>query len=50
MTLLLTSVNWVGVLCFLLITAAAVVVWGYLLRGVFGVVRDFFRGVRKHGR
>jgi hypothetical protein len=48
MPLVLATVNWVGVLYLLLITAAAVVTWAYLLRGVFGVVRDFFRGVRKH--
>lgn len=48
MPLVLATVNWVGVLCLLLITAAAVVTWAYLVRGVVGVVRDFFRGVRKH--
>jgi hypothetical protein len=50
MTLLLASVDWVGFLCFLLITAAACVVWFYLLRGVFEAVQEFFRAVRKHGK
>lgn len=50
MPFFLTTIDWVGFLCSLLITAAVVVQWAYLLRGVFGVARDFFRGVRKHGK
>jgi hypothetical protein len=47
--LFLASVDWFGFLCFLLLTAAACVVWFYLLRGVFEAVRELFRKVRKHG-
>jgi hypothetical protein len=50
MPFLLASVDLVGFLCFLLITAAVCVVWFYLLRGAFEMVRDFFRRVRKQGK
>jgi hypothetical protein len=50
MSLLLTSVDWVGFLCFLLIMVAGCIVWFYLLRGVFEAVRDFLRAVRKNGK
>jgi hypothetical protein len=45
MPVVLTTVNWVGVLFFLRLTTGAVVLWAYLLRGLFGVVRDFFKAV-----
>jgi hypothetical protein len=48
MTLLLTVVDWLCAIFFMIMVAAMCLVWFYFLRGVYEAVRAFFLAVRKY--
>ena len=50
MPFLLAEVDWIGLVIFSVMTVAMGCFWLALVYGVYLVLRNFFREVRKHGR
>lgn len=50
MPLPLAEINWVGVFIFSVMTVGMGCFWLAMVYGVYLALRNFFRGVRKHGK